>query len=305
MDLAEILVQLWRRRRAVVAVIVFAAFVAMAMTYRFSVSPVGLHHRSVQSGTAETKILVDFPRSSVADLNREFDPLTARAQVLSQLMTTSPVVSRIEQIAGLPRGTVTAGSESTLNLPTSETEPTAERRANDITREGQVYRLTFRAEPEQPTITIFAQAPDADSARKLANAAAQGGAAWVRDTQQRQLVPDSRRTQLTQLGEATAGVVNSGASRIIAALVFIAIVGVGCLLILLVGRTIPAVRAASDSKAAQVDQLRTVRANGARANAGGSGSAKRAKTAAAASSGGGSRNAPGQKSGRSSGRRAS
>jgi hypothetical protein len=220
-------------------------------------------------------------------------------------MTTSPVVSRIEQIAGLPRGTVTAGSESTLNLPTSETEPTAERRANDITREGQVYRVTFRAEPEQPTITIFTQAPDADSARKLANAAAQGGAAWVRDTQQRQLVPDSRRTQLTQLGEATAGVVNSGASRIIAALVFIAIVGVGCLLILLVGRTIPAVRAASGAKAAQVDQLRTVRANGARANAGGSVSAKRAKTAAAASSGGGSRNAPGQKSGRSSGRRAS
>ncbi len=303
MDLAEILVQLWRRRRAVVAVIVFAAFVALAMTYRFSVSPLGLNHRSVESGTAETQILVDFPRSSVADLNRDFGPLTARAQVLSQLMTTSPVVSRIEKIAGLPRGTVQAGSESTLNVPTSETEPTAERRASDITREGRVYRLTFRAEPEQPTITIFAQAPDADAARKLANAAAQGGAAWVRDTQQRQFVPDSRRTQLTQLGAASSGIVNSGASRIIAALVFIAIVGVGCLLILLIGRTIPAVRAASGSTT-QVDQLRTVRANGARANANGSGAAKRAKTAAAASSGG-SRNAPGAKSSRSSGRRAS
>jgi len=57
-DLAEILVQLWRRRRAVVAVIVFAAFVALAMTYRFSVSPLGLAHRSVESGTAETQILV-------------------------------------------------------------------------------------------------------------------------------------------------------------------------------------------------------------------------------------------------------
>src|SRR6185312_11253939 len=122
---------------------------------------------------------------------------------------------------------------------------TANVRANQITGEGLHYRLTFRAEPEQPTVTVFGQAPTAEQAIKITNAAAKGAAAWVRDTQDRQLVPDSRRTQLTQLGAATGGTVNAGASRIVAALAFVVILGVGCLLVLLVGNTIPAVRRAN------------------------------------------------------------
>jgi hypothetical protein len=246
MDLAQILVSLWRRRIAVAAVIAVAALVALAMTYHISLFPPGLSQRTIQNGTAETRVLVDAPRSGVADLNRDFGPLTARAQVLSSLMTTAPVVDRVARIAGVPASSITASSDnSTLNVPQAEIEPTADIRANDITQEGLRYRLTFRAEPEQPTVTIFAQAPTAAAAVKIANAAAKGGAEWIQETQNRQLVPDSRRTQLTQLGSATGGVVNSGASRILAALVFVAILGFGSLLVLLVGNTIPAVRRAT------------------------------------------------------------
>jgi hypothetical protein len=243
MELAQILVSLWRRRFAVAAVIAVAALVALAMTYRISVSPPGLSHRSIQNGTAETRVLVDAPRSGVGDLNRDFGPLTARAQVLASLMTTGPVVDRVARIVGVPASAITASSDnSTLNVPQSEVEPTAPIRANDITQEGLRFRLTFRAEPEQPTVTIFAQAPTAAEAVKVANAAAKGAAEWIQDTQNRQLVPYSRRTQLTQLGAATGGVVNSRASQILAALVFVAILGFGCLLVLLLGNTIPAVR---------------------------------------------------------------
>jgi hypothetical protein len=246
MDLAQILVSLWRRRIAVAAVIAVAALVALAMTYHISLFPPGLSQRTIQNGTAETRVLVDAPRSGVADLNRDFGPLTARAQVLSSLMTTAPVVDRVARIAGVPASSITASSDnSTLNVPQAEIEPTADIRANDITQEGLRYRLTFRAEPEQPTVTIFAQAPTAAAAVKIADAAAKGGAEWIQETQNRQLVPDSRRTQLTQLGSATGGVVNSGASRILAALVFVAILGFGSLLVLLVGNTIPAVRRAT------------------------------------------------------------
>jgi hypothetical protein len=242
-DLAEILLQLWRRRVAVGVVTGVAALLALAMAYRISVLPPGLSHRSVESGAAETKILIDYPRSSVADLNRDFGPLQARAQVLSQLMTTAPVVDRIANIAKVPASAIEATSDNaTLNVPSSEIEPSADRRANDIAGEGRHYRVTFRAEPEQPTITVFAQGPTAADAMKLANAAASGAADWVRNTQLRQLVPDNRRTQLTQLGTATGGTVNSGASRILAVLVFVVVLGLGCLLVLLVGNTIPAVR---------------------------------------------------------------
>jgi hypothetical protein len=266
MELAQILVQLWRRRLAVLAVVCLAALAAVAMTYRISVSPPGLTKRSISNGTAQTRVFVDSPRSSVGDLNRDFGPLTARAQVLSSLMTTAPVVDRIAKIVGVPASAITASSDnSTLNVPASETEPTADIRATDITREGLRYRLTFRAEPEQPTVTIFGQAPTAAEAVRIANAAAKGAAEWVQDTQNRQLVPPSRRTQLTQLGAATGGVVNSGASRILAALIFVAIVGFGTLLVLLVGNTIPAVRRASSTAAPeprQMEEAATVNGNG-------------------------------------------
>jgi hypothetical protein len=280
MELAQILVQLWRRRVAVAAVAVLAAFVALALAYRISVFPPGLTHRSISNGTAETHILVDSPRSSVADLNRSFDPLVARAQVFSELMTTAPVVDRIAKIAGVPASAITATSDnSTLNVPTSEVEPTANVRSNAITDEGLRYRITFRAEPEQPTVTIFGQAPTAAGAIKIANAAAKGAAEWVKETQDRQLVPDSRRTQLTQLGAATGGTVNTGASRIVAALAFVAILGVGSLLILLVGNTLPAVRRANAQPSA-IEAVPTVSER--RANGNGSGRAAKGTGAKAA-----------------------
>jgi hypothetical protein len=277
MELAQILVQLWRRRLAVVAVTAFAAIVALALAYKISVFPPSLSHRSVSNGTAETHILVDWPRSSVGDLNRQFDPLVARAQVLSQLMTTGPVIDRIAKIAGVPPSAITATSDnSTLNVPTSEIEPTADIRSNDITKEGLHYRITFRAEPEQPTVTVFGQAPTAAGAIKIANAAAKGAADWVRTTQDQQAVPDSRRTQLTQLGTATGGTVNTGASRILSVLAFVAILGVGCLLILLVGNTLPAVRRANAQRS-RVEALPTVSERRANGNGNGNGAARTAK----------------------------
>jgi hypothetical protein len=258
MELAQILVSLWRRRLAVAAVVVLAALVALAMAYRISVLPPKLSHRSIASGTAEAHILVDSPRSSVADLNRSFDPLVARAQVLSELLTTAPVVDRIAAQMHVPASAITAVDDnSTLNVPTSEVEPTASVRSNAITQEGLHYRLTFRAEPEQPTVTIFASAPNAADAIRLADVAARASADWVKTTQDQQAVPDSRRTQLTQLGAASGGTVNSGASRILAALAFVAIIGIGCLLVLLIGNTLPAIRKAN-AEPSKVEPLPTV-----------------------------------------------
>jgi hypothetical protein len=300
MELAQILVQLWRRRIALAAVVALAALVALAMAYHISLLPPKLTHRSISNGTAETHILVDSPRSSVADLNKSFDPLTARAQVLSELMTTAPVIDRIAKIAGVPAAAITATSDtSSLNVPTSQTEPTASVRSNAITAEPLRYRITFRAEPQQPTVTVFGQGPTAAEAVRIANAAAQGAAAWVKDTQDRQLVPASRRTQLTQLGAATGGIVNSGASRIVAALAFVAIIAVGSLLILLVGNTLPAIRRAN-GESDTVEALATVSARRASGNGNGNGNGNGATV-----KGTGAKAARGQRPKTRAGRRAS
>jgi len=286
-DLADILLQLWRRRLAVGAVIAIAAIVALATAYRISVLPPSLSHRSVESGTAQTQILVDYPHSGVADLNRDFAPLQARAQVLSQLMTTAPVIDRIAKIAKVPVSSIVAQTDtSTLNVPSAEVEPSAARRQQDLAGENKVYRLTFRAEPDQPTITVFGSGPTAADAMKISNAAAQGAAAWVRDTQLRQLVPDSRRTQLTQLGAATGGTVNTGASRILAVLVFVAILAIGSMLVLLVGNTLPAVRerrraAAQEGVAALPTTAAATPGRAANGNGNGTRKQRTARTAAA------------------------
>src|SRR4029079_13360340 len=146
-------------------VVAIACFVSLALAYKVSVFPPGLSHRSISNGSAETHILVDSPRSSVADLNRSFAPLVARAQVFAELMATAPVIDRIAKIAGVPASAITASNDnSTLNVPTSEVEPTAGIPSDGVTRESLHYRITFRAEPEQPTVTVFGQAPNAAEA---------------------------------------------------------------------------------------------------------------------------------------------
>ena len=173
-------------------------------------------------------------------------------------------------------------------MPTSEVEPTASIR----------LERHHACEPPLPDhVPGGARAADRNScsaraepaeAIKITNAAAKGAAEWVRDTQNRQLVPDSRRTQLTQLGAATGGTVNAGASRIVAALAFIVILAAGSLLVLLVGNTIPAVRRANGqphvvealpttaaASGRGSGNARTARGTGAKA-----GQAQRAKTRA-------------------------
>jgi hypothetical protein len=255
-DFAEIVTQLWRRRTWVLAVLALSLVVAVATVYKVSLAPPGLHTKTIERGAAETQLLVDAPHSGVGDLTRDLDPLSARALLLSQLMHSDPVVTRIAKIMGVPRGAIEAQTDnSALNVPQSQLEPGQGKRANQIAGETRLLRLTFQAVPDQPTVNVFAQSDTAGEAQKLANAAVTATRQWIADTENQQLIPDRRRTVITQLGTADTGTVNQGASRMFAALLFVAVLLIGCLLILLVNRLVSA-RGAAKSSAVELDARR-------------------------------------------------
>jgi len=236
-DFAELLTQLWRRRLWMLAVLAFAFVISLVTVYHVSLAPPGLKTKSIELGAAETQLIVDAPRSGIGDLTRDLDPLNARAQVLSQLMRSDPVVREIAKIMNVPPSVIEAQTDnSALNIPQNQLEPGQAKRANQIASEGRVYRLTFQAVPDQPTVSVFSQADTPAIATKLANAAVVATREWITSVQGRQLVPEGRRTVVTQLGSADSGFVNKGASRMFAVLIFIAIFAFGCVAILLVNR---------------------------------------------------------------------
>ena len=256
-DFAEIVTQLWRRRVWMLAVLALSAAVAVVTVYKVSLSPPGLHTKTIERGAAETQLLVDAPRSGIGDLTRDLDPLSARALVLSQLMRSDPVISRVAKIMGVPRGAIEAQTDnSALNVPQSQLEPGQGKRANEIAGETRLLRLTYQAVPDQPTVNVFAQSDTAAEAEKLANAAVTATRQWIADTENQQLVPDRRRTVITQLGTADSGTVNSGASRMFAGLLFFVVLIAGAVAILLVNRLV-STRRAAHSGAAELDARRT------------------------------------------------
>jgi hypothetical protein len=242
------------------AVLALAAVAGLASVYRITLFPPGLQSRSIERGAAEAQLLVDAPRTGVGDLIRDLDPLTARAQVIAQLMRSEPVVRRTAAKMHIPAAAIEAQTDlSALNLPQSQLEPGQGKRAAQIAGAGRLYRLTFQAVPDQPTVNVFAQSNTAGEARRLADSAIQATREWLVGVQNAQQLPDRRRTVISQLGQADTGLVNSGASRMFGGLIFVGLFCIGCLAILLVNRAVMA-RSSRKSDVAALEPRRRKRA---------------------------------------------
>jgi hypothetical protein len=222
---------LWRRRRLVALGALVALIAALLSVNRVGLFPPSLQSRTNVFATASTQILVDTPSSAFVDLSNETDPLETRASVFARFLTSPVAVALIAREAGLPFDAIEAEGPYELNLPPFQQEPTASQRSTQILGEGALYRLRFENNPELPIVDVFAQAPTREDAIALAAAAPAALRAYVRRIQARQHTPFDRRVEIRRLGHATGGVVNEGANREIAALVFVVVFGVWCLLL--------------------------------------------------------------------------
>jgi hypothetical protein len=232
MEPARTLKILWKRRRLVALGAVIAAFVATLSVATISIFPPGLTSRTNVFATASSQILVDTPDSALADLSHELEPLEVRAGVFARFLANPAATDLIARESGVPAGEIEAQGPYEQNLPLNEQEPTAAKRSTQIIGNGALYRLRFENNPDQPIISVFAQAPTEKEALALAAATPKALRIYVERLQESQHTPRKNRVEIRPLGHATGGVVNAGANTEIAILVFFVVFALWCILLI-------------------------------------------------------------------------
>ena len=114
----------------------------------------------------------------------------------------------------------------------SATGPTAptplSKAASESSSAAQTYILTLQADETLPIIAVSAQAPDAEQAARLANAASTGLRDYLRSVAGAQNVPAARQVVISSLGAAQSADVVKGPRRLIAIVAFVFIFGLAC-----------------------------------------------------------------------------
>lgn len=213
MDLGRHLNELWRLRVGVVICVGLAIFAAFSISYKISLFPPGLQPRSLQIGAASTQLLVDTPRSAVLDLRQDLfdiESMTNRSVLLGNVMASQPVLAYIGRRAGVPPEAIKASTPRTPNSPRPFASPGAEKKASDLLRSTDQYRLDIEANPTVPVLRIFAQAPTARGAEELANAAVDGLRDYLNQQANAEGVTLAEQVRLQQLGRASGAVINGG-----------------------------------------------------------------------------------------------
>ena len=224
MGLAKTLLRIWALRVwiAVGAVLALAA-AAASLT---------MLHSEVYA-TASTQMVVDAPRSALGDAGEDLTPYTARAFVFARLMTTPQALQYIGQAAGLPGNLIAASGPIELTGPQATHAPTATQ-GIQLTSAPAHYTLNFLQNPQLPTVDVYAEAPTTKQAIALANGAVTGFATYITNLSNQSSVPAGQRIAIRQAGSATGGIVDPGASKSLAAIIFMVVFALWCALVLFV-----------------------------------------------------------------------
>lgn len=228
--------QLWQRKGLVAIVLVLAVFAAILTAYQVSISPPGLHKRTLQVSAASSQILVDSPKSTLVSggSTDTFAALATRAMIYGQYLSSLEARRQIAKKVGVPPATIaTAGPYSPETGQTAyESQPAGER-ANELLKEGAVNRLVFTAQEGVPILSVSSQAPTTERAIALANASFQVLTDYV-DSLEAEDKPVSEGVTLRELGTPQGGTLGSSNGKILMALAFLAVFGLGCAAILIV-----------------------------------------------------------------------
>jgi hypothetical protein len=220
----------------VAIVLVLAVFAAILTAYQVSISPPGLHKRTLQVSAASSQILVDSPKSTLVSggSTDTFSALATRAMIYGQYLSSLEARRQIAKKVGVPPATIaTAGPYSPETGQTAyESQPAGER-ANELLKEGAVNRLVFTAQEGVPILSVSSQAPSTERAIALANASFQVLTDYV-DSLEAEDKPVSEGVTLRELGTPQGGTLGSSNGKILMALAFLAVFGLGCAAILIV-----------------------------------------------------------------------
>jgi hypothetical protein len=235
MELVTMLRVLWRHRLLVVAAALVAVLAGLAVAYRIGFPP-KLDSRRYDVGLASVTALVDTPSSQVVDLGgktgADITTLSARASLLANLMTSSPIKDEIASRAGVAPDRLIAVSPAAA----PGAQPAGASGPPDKTADPKAVILTTKIpnleSGEIPIIAVTTQAPSADQAARLANESIAVLQAHLQTVAGIDRVPDARRVVVRQLGHARSATVSRGPSPIVALGVAILVFAFGCVAVL-------------------------------------------------------------------------
>jgi hypothetical protein len=179
---------------------------------------------NLEVAAATTHVLIDYPGASIIDrvtLPQDLRSLQNRAELYGRLMTSTPVLTAIGKRAGLAPDQISGVADITFPAPIQFTEAGSEEHANQIRASRAPYRLELQADPVQPLLAIYSEAPSLPEALRLANSAILGLQDYLRELARQQGFPVQELAQLRQLGSASGGVTNGSARVVIGGLTFI------------------------------------------------------------------------------------
>jgi hypothetical protein len=239
MSTAKKLQDLWRHRRYVAGVCVAAVLAGMLVSYHMSFPP---KSRGYDVGVASAQVLVDTQRSQVVGASSAVTPqggqvlgmLATQANLLADLMVEGTVKADIAQRAGLKPSQLT-GVSAAVTVPSASVSGPS---SVSVPAGPNVFALTTQILSDDagsttlPIIEIDAYAPNRDEAARLASAAVAGLQSFVNSKAADDRIPSADRLSIMSLGVSRATTQTRGASPIIGFVVALAVLFLGCVLIL-------------------------------------------------------------------------
>ncbi len=205
---------------------------ALLSVSTISLSPPSFKLRQLSVAGAETHVMVDAPPpsepgtppySTILDFgaqSADFDTLSKRAELFTDLVTTEPVVDRIAARMRISPSRLYVYQSPLSYVPVALAEPSNEKRAFQLIGLRRPYVLELQVRTDAPIIDFYAQAPTPAAAAALAQAAVLGLRDYVGSLRASQALPPGAQVRLLQVG-TVQGVVLSSGRRTIAVLTFL------------------------------------------------------------------------------------
>jgi hypothetical protein len=226
MELALAVLRLWEHRvwLAIGVAVAVAVGIAALSTFKTTVY-----------SSASTQMVVDAPKSALGNTQASLIPFTNRAVVFARLMVSPQALTYIGQQAGIPGNEIDAQGPAEIGAPQATHQPTAVD-GGKLESPPDKFVLRLDQNPELPTVDVYSQAPTTSKAIALANGAVTGFAKYLVALDNQTGVAAKHRITIRQLGAAQGGVVNSGTSRALAALLGLIVFTLWCVGILFLTR---------------------------------------------------------------------
>jgi len=253
MRLGVYLRELWGHKLGLALSFVIAVVATTQIVYGISLAPPGIEGRSLGMASASTHVIVDAPKSTVVDPGTDsytIESLSNRALILGNVMASQPVRQYIARRAGISVGQIRAESPLTPDQPRAMVDSAHAPHVSDISRRPDEYRLSIQADPMASVLDVYAVAPTAEEATRLANASVDGLRDYLGSVAARERTPRLDQARLEQLGRATGGSIDAGAGPRIALISFLLVFAFACLGVLFFARVRRGWEIASDATSA-------------------------------------------------------